>query len=71
MTTRVGRFLERLFDSNESELVLSVVQYGIQEFNLRLDELHDESTTISFWGHTMTGPTGGCHHVWTQQRSLP
>ncbi len=47
---RVGRCLDRLFESNEAELVMSVVRHVIQEFDLSLEELHNDSTTVSFFG---------------------
>ena len=47
---RLGRCLNRLFETNQGELVLDVVRHVIREFNLRLDELHNDSTTISFFG---------------------
>ncbi len=47
---RLGRCLDRLFESEQHELVLAVVRHVIKEFDLRLDELHNDSTTISFFG---------------------
>ena len=47
---RLGRCLDRLFEANQGELVLSVVRHVIREFGVRLDELHNDSTTISFFG---------------------
>lgn len=47
---RLGRCLDRLFESGQHELVLAVVRHVIREFDLRLDELHNDSTTISFYG---------------------
>jgi transposase len=47
---RLGRCLDRLFASGQHELVLEVVRHVIQEFGVRLDELHNDSTTISFFG---------------------
>ena len=47
---RVGRCLDRLFDASIPELVLDVVRHVITEFDLQLDELHNDSTTISFFG---------------------
>ncbi len=46
----LGRCLDRLFMSNQGELVLAAVRHVIKEFGLRLDELHNDSTTISFFG---------------------
>jgi len=47
---RVGRCLDRLFDAPIAELVLDVVRHVIAEFGLRLDELHNDSTTVSLFG---------------------
>lgn len=47
---RLGRCLDRLFEAEQHELVLDVVRHVIKEFGLRLDELHNDSTTISFFG---------------------
>lgn len=47
---RVGRALDRLFDADRSSLVLSVVVRAVQEFGLRLDRFHNDSTTVSFQG---------------------
>jgi transposase len=47
---RLGRCLDRLFQTAQPELVLAVVRHVINQFGLRLDELHNDSTTISFFG---------------------
>ena len=47
---RVGRCLDRLFDTPIPELLACVMRHVIEEFDLRLDELHNDSTTISFFG---------------------
>jgi transposase len=47
---RVGRCLDRLFDTPIAELLLDVMRHVIVEFDLRLDELHNDSTTVSFFG---------------------
>jgi transposase len=47
---RIGRCLDRWFDAPIPELVLDVVRHVIDEFDLRLDELHNDSTTVSFFG---------------------
>jgi len=47
---RVGRCLTILFHSNRPGLILEVVRHVVQEFSLRLDELHNDSTTVSFFG---------------------
>lgn len=47
---RIGRCLDRLFAAQNSSLVMSVIRHVIQEFNLSLDELHNDSTTVTFQG---------------------
>ena len=47
---RLGRCLTRLFAGTGPELVLAVVRHVIQEFQVGLDELHNDSTTVSFYG---------------------
>jgi hypothetical protein len=47
---RVGRALDRLFDANFPQLVLEITQHVVTEFNLQLSELHNDSTTIRFYG---------------------
>jgi transposase len=47
---RMGRCLDRLFQADVPRLVLDVVRHVIQEFQVSLDELHNDSTTISFHG---------------------
>ena len=47
---RVGRCLDRVFGSLDSELVLSVVRQVVRAFDVSLNELHNDSTTISFFG---------------------
>ena len=47
---RLGRCLTRLFAGTGPELLLAVVRHVIQEFDVGLDELHNDSTTVSFYG---------------------
>jgi transposase len=47
---RLGRALDRLFDSVGPELILAVVRQVVREFSVNLDELHNDSTSISFYG---------------------
>jgi transposase len=46
----VGRALDRLFLADVPSLVLSVAAHAVKEFCVSLDELHNDSTTISFCG---------------------
>jgi transposase len=47
---RVGRCLDRLFQCDVSSLVLALVTQVVSEFQVDLDELHNDSTTITFHG---------------------
>jgi transposase len=47
---RVGRALDRLFTADVPSLVLAVATHVVQEFGVRVDELHNDSTTVSFCG---------------------
>ena len=47
---RVGRALDRLFDADVPTLVLDVAARAVREFDVNLDELHNDSTTITFHG---------------------
>ena len=60
---RVGRCLDRLFDADIPSLTLAVVVHAVREFAVELDELHNDSTTITFHGDYETadrrsGPCG-------------
>lgn len=46
---RVGRALDRPFQSKVSEWLLDVVRHVIDEFDISLDELHNDSTILSFY----------------------
>ena len=47
---RLGRSLDRMFQGIGPTLIMAVVRHVIQEFALSLDELHNDSTTVSFYG---------------------
>jgi transposase len=47
---RVGRCLDRLFDADIPSLTLAVVAHAVREFAVSLDELHNDSTTITLHG---------------------
>jgi transposase len=47
---RIGRALNRLFDVDIPALVLKVATYAACEFDVCLDHLHNDSTTITFPG---------------------
>ena len=46
----VGRALDRLFDADRASLLTEVVVAAVQRFDLALDELHNDSTTVKFCG---------------------
>jgi transposase len=47
---RLGRSLDRMFQGIGPTLIMAVVRHVIQEFAISLDELHNDSTTVSFYG---------------------
>jgi transposase len=47
---RVGRCLDRLFDADIPSLTLLAVAHAVHEFGVELDELHNDSTTVTFHG---------------------
>lgn len=47
---RLGRSLAGLFAAAGPNLILAVVRHVIHEFQVSLDELHNDSTTVSFYG---------------------
>ena len=47
---RVGRALDKLFAADVPSLVLAVATHVVKEFDVGLDELHNDSTTVSFCG---------------------
>lgn len=48
---RLGRALDHLFDADRAALLTEVVLAVGQHFGLRFDELHNDSTSISFCGN--------------------
>jgi transposase len=47
---RLGRSLDRMFEGIGPTLIMAVVRHVIAEFAISLDELHNDSTTVSFYG---------------------
>lgn len=47
---RLGRDLQRIFEHCGPAFILAVVRQAVHEFQVGLDELHNDSTTISFYG---------------------
>jgi transposase len=54
---RVGRCLDRVFRTLDSNLIMDVVTHVVQEFDLNLDELHNDSTTVTLTGKYADAPT--------------
>jgi len=46
----IGRSLDRLFDADRAALLTDVVVAAVREFDVVLDELHNDSTTVRFCG---------------------
>jgi len=46
----IGRSLDRLFDADRAAILTDVVVATVREFDLALDELHNDSTTVRFCG---------------------
>jgi transposase len=47
---RLGRCLDRLFEGIGPTVIMAVVRQVIREFAVSLEELHNDSTTVSFYG---------------------
>jgi transposase len=47
---RVGRALDALFDADRASLMTEVVVRAVREFRLDLSQIHNDSTTIPFYG---------------------
>src|SRR3954451_1670017 len=47
---RLGRCLDRMFQGIGPTLIMAVVRHVIREFKVGLEELHNDSTTVSFYG---------------------
>jgi transposase len=47
---RVGRMLDRLFDSDRASLITEVVLASVRAFGVELSQLHNDSTTVTFSG---------------------
>ena len=47
---RIGRALDKLFCSDRASLQTNIVLQAIREFDINVDQLHNDSTTITFTG---------------------
>lgn len=46
----IGRALDHLFDADRGNLLTQIVLAAVEHFDLSLDELHNDSTTVKFTG---------------------
>lgn len=47
---RIGRFLDRLFRADRHSLLTRIIVRAVRDFNIRLDQLHNDSTSLTFAG---------------------
>lgn len=47
---RIGRSLERLFDSDRASLLTEIVVHAVMEFDLSMNRFHNDSTSVSLSG---------------------
>lgn len=47
---RVGRCLDRQFEALDADFIITAVREVIERFQINLDELHNDSTSVSFYG---------------------
>ncbi len=47
---RIGRALDSLFDADRATMMTETIVHVIKEFNLKLDQFHNDSTTLTFSG---------------------
>jgi len=58
---RLGRSLDLTFRAPQPTFVMAVVRHMVPEFQLRLDELHNDSTTVSLFGAYESAQAPGRH----------
>jgi transposase len=58
---RIGRCLTALFHARRPALILALIRHVVHEFDICLDELHNDSTTISFHGAYAEAATEKTH----------
>jgi hypothetical protein len=47
---RIGRALEKLFDTDRASLMTEIVLKAVREFGLKMNQFHNDSTSITFQG---------------------
>jgi hypothetical protein len=65
----VGRALDRLFDADPAALVTTVVVHMVKEFAVSLEQLHNDSTTLTLHGE-YADATGRLRGVWLSSWTL-
>jgi transposase len=55
---RVGRTLDHLFDTDRASLLTEVVVRAVRVFDVNLEQLHNDSTTVTFSGQYATARGG-------------
>jgi transposase len=47
---RIGRALEKMFDTDRASLMTEIILKAVSEFSLKMDQFHNDSTSITFHG---------------------
>ena len=47
---RIGRALEKLYDTDRATLMTDMILKAVDEFDLKMEQFHNDSTTITFHG---------------------
>ncbi|MCL7415867.1 MAG: hypothetical protein M8349_07405 [ANME-2 cluster archaeon] len=47
----IGQALEKLFDTDRASLMTEIVLKAVREFNLEMEQFHNDSTSITFHGN--------------------
>lgn len=56
---RFGRALDKLFEADRASLITQIVMQVIESFNIKLDQIHNDSTTIKAFGEYSGKSTSG------------
>lgn len=59
---RIGRALDELFHADRASLLTDVVVRAVREFEIDLERLHNDSTTVTFCGAYRGATKGATHH---------
>ena len=55
---RIGRALDALYDADRGTMLTELVVGAIREFGIRMDEFHNDSTTVTFSGRYLDADGG-------------